>query len=144
MEASVYINSFVPPWLWDGRSSSTASNVGQCSHQGALPDPQLPPSWWEEQLLESFQSCFSGLSGTELLCSPALLCGAASAEPAQTSHGIRLHIVVFVRFVSHFLISHIDVCCAVWSPVFTAVFYENSQGFIDGSFLFVIWASIWL
>lgn len=48
-----------------------------------------------------------------------------------------------VVFASCFVISHIDVCCAVCSPVFTAVFYEFSQGFIDGSFLFVIWASIW-
>lgn len=46
---------------------------------------------------------------------------------------------VFVRLAFCFVISH----CAVWSPVFTAVFYIFSQGFIDGWLLFVIWASTW-
>lgn len=92
MEASVDINRFVPPWWWDGMSASTASNVGQCSRQGALPYSQLPPSWWKEKFLESFQPCFSRLAGTELLCSSALVCGAALTEPVQRGHGIMLHI----------------------------------------------------
>lgn len=102
---------------------------------GALAYSRLPPSWWKEQILESVQPCLSSLANIELLCSSALAHGAAMA--------LDFTLVVFVRFASCFVVAHVDACCAVWSPVFTAVFYEFSQGFIDGSFLFVIRASIW-
>lgn len=92
MEASVYINRFVPPCLWDGMSASAASNVGQCSGQGVVPHSQLPPSWWEEQFLESFLPCLS----VPCWLRAALLFSPASwGSPSRTSSNrpwIRLHI----------------------------------------------------
>jgi len=41
----------------------------------------------------------------------------------QFKQALDFTLVVFARFASCSEVCHTDVCCTVWSPVFTAVFY---------------------
>lgn len=103
-------------WGW----FSAASQLMERANSGDL--PALP---WS---CSAFQPCFTGQPRQDQL---------------KQAVALGFTLVGFVRFASCSVIRHVDVCCAVWPSVFTAVFYEFSQGFIDGPFLFVIWASTW-
>lgn len=87
---------------------------------------------WDDWNSESWRvsSHATCLPYVKLLCSSVLVRRATPAGPAQTGHGIRFltgsihEICLFI-----FSVSHIYFYCAAWAPVFTAVFYEFSQGF---------------